>query len=133
MRLISADGAVFALLPVPDLQDNGVVEVDIELLTPDRLVRYLHRAPEDGALQRLGEMLQEAMEATHPELEVPAFQDEESGLVVHVLDSDPLTVTLEIQVVIELDSEVREVDEIAFDVLRADLITAAHQIGAWEE
>lgn len=133
MRLVSANGAAVALLPVPDLQDNELVEIDIELLTPDRLVRYLHRAPEAGALQRLGEMLQEAAEATNPELEVPTFQDEESGLAVLVLNSDSMTVTLEIQVVVELDSDVRDVDGIAFDALRSDLITAAHQIGAWEE
>lgn len=133
MRLISEAGAAFALLTVPDLQGDDVVEVDIELLTPDRLVRYLHRVPEEGALQRLGETLQEFAEADHPELEVPTFQDEASGLVVLALDCDPMSVTLEVQVVIELDSDVREVDGIAFDVLRADLITAAHQIGAWEE
>lgn len=132
MRLISADGAAFALLPVPDLQGDEVVVIDIELLTPDRLVRYLHRVPEDGALQRLGDMLQEAAEADRPELEVPAFQDEESGLEFLVLDSDPMSVTLEIQVVIELDSDEREADGIAFDALRADLITAAHQIEEWE-
>lgn len=133
MRLISEAGAAFALLPVPDLQGDEVAEVDIELLTPDRLVRYLHRAPETGALLRLGEMLQEIAEADLPELEVPTSQDEASGLAVLVLDSDPMSVTLEVQVVIELDSDVHEVDGIAFDVLRADLITAAHQIGAWEE
>ena len=133
MRLLSEAGAAFALLPVPNLQDDDAVGVDIELLTPDRLVRYLHRVPKGGALLRLGEMLQEIAEADHPELEAPTFQDEESGLAVLVLDSDPMTVTLEVQVVIELGSDVREVDGIAFDVLRADLITAAHQIGAWEE
>lgn len=133
MRLVSEAGAAFALHPVPDLQDDGVVEVDIELLTPDRLVRYLHRVPEEGALQRLGEMLQEAAEADRPELGVPAFQDEESGLEILVLDSDPLTVTLEVEVVVELGSDTGEVDGIAFDVLRADLIAAAHQIGEWEE
>lgn len=93
----------------------------------------LHRAPEDGALQQLGEMLQEAAESTHPELEVPTFQDEQSGLAVLVVGADPLTVTLEIRVVIELDSDVQEADAIAFDALRAGLITAAHQILAWEE
>lgn len=133
MRLVSEAGAAFALLPVPDLQGDNVVEVDIEFLTPDRLVRYLHRVPEEGALQRLGETLQEIAEADQPELEVPAFHDEESGLAVLVLDSDPMSVTLEVQVVIELDSDGHEVDGVAFDVLRADLITAAHQIGAWEE
>ncbi len=100
-----------------------MVGVDIELLTPDRLVRYLHRVPKEGAPLRLGEMLQEIAEADRPELEVPTFQDEESGLAVLALGSDPMTVTLEVQVVIELDSDVREVDGIACDVLRADLIT----------
>lgn len=133
MRLVSADGAAFALLPVPDLENDGVVEVDIELLTPDRLVRYLHRVPTEGALSRLGEMLQQVAEADHPELEVPAFEDEASGLVVLVLHSDQLTVTLEVQVVAELDSEVPDVDGVAFDVTRADLITAYHQIWEWEE
>lgn len=133
MRLISEAGDAFALLPVPDLQGDEVVEVNIELLTPDRLVRYLHRVPEEGALLRLSEMLQEIAEADHPELEIPTFQDEESGLMVLVLDSDPMSVTLDVQVVIELDSDLHEVDGIAFDVLRADLITAAHQVGEWQE
>ncbi|MEE1651406.1 hypothetical protein V1260_11500 [Brachybacterium sp. J144] len=133
MRLVSGDGAAFALLPVPDLEDDGVVEVDIELLTPDRLVRYLHRAPEEGALSRLGDMLQDAAKADLPEVEVPSFQDEESGLAVLVLDSDPLTVTLEILVALEPGSEEREVDAVAFDVTRADLISASYQIWAWEE
>ena len=132
MRLAS-EGAAFALLPVPYLQGDEVAEVDIELLTPDRLVRYFLRAPEAGAFLRLGETLQEIAEADRPELEVPAFHDEESGLAVLVLTSDPMSVTLEVQVVIDLDSNVREVDGIAFDALRADLIAAAHQIGAWEE
>ncbi|MCT1384414.1 hypothetical protein M4D54_02005 [Brachybacterium sp. p3-SID1565] len=133
MRLVSADGAAFALLPVPDLEDDGVVEVDIELLTSDRLVRYLHRAPEEGALSRLGGMLQDAAKADLPEVEVPSFQDEESELAVLVLDSDPLTVTLEILVAKEPGSEEREVDAVAFDVTRADLISASYQIWAWEE
>lgn len=132
MRLISADGAAFTLLLVPDLQEYEGVEIDIELLTPDRLVRYLNRAPEDGALQRLGDFLMQAAEAGHPELAAPSYQDAESGLSVRMIDSGPLSVTVEVQVIIELDGDGSEVDGIAFDVLRADLITAAHQIWEWE-
>lgn len=50
VRLLSRDGASFALVPVPDLMaatefgTKSSLLVDIEMLSPDRLVRYLARS-----------------------------------------------------------------------------------------
>lgn len=134
VRLLSVDGASFALLPVPsllDAADAGTCRVDIELLTPDRLVRYLDRPMRRSTPARLAEMFMRAASETYPEQSVPSVQDDDAGLALLVGGSDPFGVMLEVIVVADLEEEVPDRDGIAFDVPRTALIDAAHALEGW--
>src|SRR3954466_7678436 len=91
-RLLSEAGASFAMLPVPDLESfalrrSGPRLVDIELLAPDRLVRYLGRRVGLGFLNELAAAYLAAATLDHPELTVPSVQEEDAGLLVSFLES----------------------------------------------
>jgi hypothetical protein len=136
-RLLSADGAAFALLPVPDLVavgDPGARSrfvVDVELLSPDRLVRYLARTVSSQFLVNLANAYVAAAHEQHPEQSVLTVQDETGGVAVSIVESTPFTVTLEIIVNPDLGAHVVEPDGLAFDVTRAALVTAAHELRDW--
>lgn len=135
VRLLSEAGAAFALRPMPSpLYGPSRVRdhvVDIELLTPDRLVRYLGRHLSGRTLAQLAEAWQQAAQDPRPEQTVATVQDDAAGLAVVVIESTPFQVTLEVLVTTDLASEVPEQDGIALDVPRTALIDAAHRIGGW--
>ena len=105
--------------------------VDIELLTPARLVRYLGRPLSRDALARLAEAWMQAARDEHPEQTVPTVQDDAAGLAVVVNQSTPFAVTLEILVEANLGGDVPDRDGVSFDVARSGLIDAAHAIEGW--
>ncbi|WP_281871947.1 hypothetical protein [Brachybacterium paraconglomeratum] len=131
MRLLSSAGAMFALIPVPVLSEDEGLLVDIELLSPDRLVRYLARRISSGTVRLLVDALIKAAVEPHPELTVPTVQDDVAGLAILVKGSTNREVLLEILVVDDLESDLPDHDGVSFDVARKNLIDAAHQLEEW--
>lgn len=133
VRLLSMDGAAFALIPVPVLDMGDNVLLDVELLSPDRLVRYLARTFAPTSIALLREFWMKAAKDTHPELTVPSFEENEAQLAISVLDSTATVVTLEFTIVSDLTSDLPGHDGPAFDVSRSDLIGAAFEIAEWTD
>lgn len=134
IRLLSSDGASLALLPAlgPDRVDvPDSHPVDIELLAPTRLVRYLGRRLARQSLLDLSAAWMQAALDVHPELTVPTVQDEGAGLAVHIIESTPFTVTIDVLVVIDPDDEIADYDGIAFEIQRSVLIDATHAMSGW--
>ena len=135
-RLLSADGAAFALLPVSDLTSLGTgrgdsLLVDIELLSPDRLVRYLARSVATRFFESLADAYLAAAQEAYPEQSVATVQDQQGGVAATVLGSTPFIVTLEALVNPDLEADIVEYDGVVFDVTRASLVTATHEIRQW--
>lgn len=129
-RLLGPDGAAFALLPVPTF-DTSELRVDVELLSPDRVVRYLSRPMSpDFAVDVAGFLLRAASDHV-PEETVGVVEDRDAGLALSVVESTPLAVTLEVVVLTDVQLEEPDVDGIAFDLPRASLIEASHAVGEW--
>lgn len=134
IRLLSQAGASFAILPAPSLVDSNYPAthvVDIELLEPDRLVRYLGRSLSANTLQLLADAWMQAAQDEYPEQTVATVQDGRAGLAVVVIESTTFEVTLEFLIVTDPESDIPEQDGVAFDVTRTELIDAAHAIGRW--
>lgn len=134
--LISEGGARFSLIPRPELHRSTVggtphLVVDIELLSPDRLVRYLSRVLSRTAVEQLTSLFMSSAEDAHPELTVAAVTDEGAGLMVAVVGSDLLTVAMQVTVIAELGAAVLDHDAVAFDISRAALISGSHQLDDW--
>src|SRR5690606_11346533 len=107
-RLISPGGASFALLPVPELaalaaQDASSMRVDLELLSPDRLVRYLSRRITPASLSELADAYLAAADKPYPEQSVPSVASQDAGLTVQFVASDEFAVEVEILVVADPD------------------------------
>lgn len=64
----------------------------------------------------------------YPEQSVPTVADEASGVAVSVLESTPFGVTNEVLVNPDLDAEIVVPDGLTFDISRAALVIAAHEI-----
>jgi hypothetical protein len=134
IRLLAQAGAAFAILPAPSLldPDHRVTRVvDIELLSPDRLVRYLGRQLSTRTLKSLADAFMQAAQDPFPEQSVATVQDDLAGLTVLFIESTPFEVTLEFLVSTDLENDLPEHDHLAFDMARAGLIDAAHAIAAW--
>lgn len=134
VRLLSEAGASLALMPVPSLlnaDDPNTHVVDIELLSPDRLVRYLGRYLSRDTPARLAQAWMQAAQDQHPERTVATIQDDIAGLAVLVIESTPFDVTVEVSIKTDLEEDVADPDILAFDVARSALIDASHAIGAW--
>lgn len=131
VRLLSADGAAFALLPVAELVEYEQVAVDIELLSPDRMVRYLGRTLAPNSIVGLRNFWMKAAEEARPELTVPTFQDDEAQFSISILESSDRAVTLEFSIISDPTSEVPTQDGLAFDAARSDLIAAALEVADW--
>ena len=101
MRLISGAGAAVALLPVPDVGSlhpdaHPGILVDIEILSPDRLVRYLSRRLDSSIPALLAKAFMQAAIDSLPEQSVATVDDQEAGFAVGFVESTPLTVTLDL-------------------------------------
>lgn len=134
LRLLSAVGASFALLPTPDPIDilsPAGHRVDIELLSPDRLVRYLGRYLPWRFPSRLAAMFLQAAQEPHPELTVDNLHEPSAGLSIAVIESTSFAVALEILVRTGIDDETSEPDGLTFDIQRVSLIDAAHKLEEW--
>lgn len=135
-QLVSPAGAMFGLVSVPDpwsapTGPYGALLVDVELLSPDRLVRYLSRRIPTTALTGLAAAYIQAAADLHPEITVPTFEIPEAGIAVAFLASNELEITIECTVVEVLDAPVPERDTLVFDIPRASLISASHQLTSW--
>lgn len=136
IRLLSEDGASFALVPVPSLVNFDYPRihiVDIELLTPGRLVRYLGRSLPRDSLARLAEAFMHAAQVYAPEQTVATVHDDAAGLAVLFNASTSFAVTVEVVIQTDLDLAVSDRDNVAFEVPRSALIDAAHAIDGWLE
>lgn len=132
VRILGAAGASVALSLVPSLDDAAdPFLVDVELLTPERLVRYLDRPVSQRFIQQLAAAWVQAAADALPEASVPTVEDAEAGLAVLIGHSTPLTVDLEVRIVSALDEDVPDYDGLAFEVPRASLIRAAHGLNGW--
>ena len=135
MRILSASGAAFALLPVPAPDLHGRVHgdraVDIELLTPDRLVRYLGRALSPSFIEELAEFWWQCASETHPELTTGGVDNPVGGVALHALTSSDTDVRIEVTINADLKSEIAEFDGASFDCPRASLVDAAHELREW--
>ncbi len=133
VRVLGRAGAAFALLPVPDLTGpaGDPVLVDVELLSPDRLVRYLARRLHREFLENLAVAWIRCAEDAYPEQSVATVEEAGAGLAVVVVASTPFAVTLEVLIRSDLEGDVLEQDGLSFDVARAGLIDAAHSLQEW--
>ncbi len=132
VRLLSPDGASFALIRVPTTEPQGnTLLVDIELLTTDRLVRYLARPITRTFIEQLADAWIQAAAEPMPEQAVSTVQDTEAGLAVQFVESTEFGLTIDVLVVTTSDSGVAEPDQVAFDLPRASLIPAAHELKEW--
>ncbi|MFD1826761.1 MULTISPECIES: hypothetical protein [Mumia] len=134
VRLLSGSGAAFALIAVPDLSravDDGVRLMDVELLSPDRLVRYLNRPVPRRFFEQLAEAWMSCAQDAHPEQSVATVEDVEAGLAFAVTASTPFTVAIEVIIVPDLEDDVVEHDGLDIEVARASLIGAAHTLHDW--
>ncbi len=132
VRLLAGAGAAFALLPVPDLSghhDSGDIHLmDVEFLSPDRLVRYLARSVHRTFLEQLADSwLRCALEA-HPEQSVATVEDSTAGVAFVVVASTSFSVTVEVLINADPEADVQEQDGISFDIARTTLIDAAHTL-----
>jgi hypothetical protein len=107
---------------------NDPLSLDIELLTPDRLVRYLARSVSRSFIERLSDTWLQAAADPMPETSVPTVEDAGAGLAVLINHSTDLTVTVEVLVASTLDDDRPELDRISFEVPRASLIKGAHDL-----
>lgn len=130
-RLLAAAGAAFALLPVPD-QTGSTELAHIELLSPDRLVRYLARPLEARTTTALAEALIQMATEPYPEQTVPTVQDDTAGLAVLVKGSTKADVHLEFLVLDDLEADLPDHDGISFDAPRQSLVDMAHQLEEWQ-
>ncbi len=93
IRLLAGAGAAFALLPVPDLGRPAGWEdthlMDVELLSPDRLVRYLARRVSETFLEELAQLCMRSAQEAFPEQAVPTVEDRTAGIAVVVAASTP--------------------------------------------
>lgn len=132
IRLLAGAGAAFALLSVRDLSahpDAGDSHLmDVELLSPDRLVRYLARTVHRSFLEGLADFWMRCAHEAHPEHSVATVQDGAAGLAFTTTASTPFMVTVQVLVIPDLGAEVQEQDGISFDISRTSLIDAAHTL-----
>lgn len=134
IRLLSQDGAAFAIRPVPTLvstDSSGTRVADLELLSPDRLVRYLGRNIQEQTLKLLADAWLQTARDNYPEQSVATVQDHQAGLAVSVIESSPFDVVLEFLIISDLDSDIPDHDGISFNLSRTALIDGAHAIGRW--
>lgn len=133
VRIPSDAGAALTLHPVPEPgpQAAGLgVSYDVGLLSPDREVRYLRRRVGPDFTAGVARLLWAAAQDAHPEQSVEHFSDPDAGFTLAILGSDDASVTVKVTVIADLEVEVPDYDGLAFDVYRADLIIAAHQLRA---
>lgn len=133
VRLHSEAGAAFALLPVTELVEYEQIAVDIELLSPDRMVRYLGRTLAPDSIAGLRNFWMKAAEEARPELTVPTFQDDEAQFSISVVESSDRAVTLEFSIISDPTSDLRTHDGLAFDAARSDLVAAALKVADWTD
>lgn len=107
------------------------LSIDIELLTPDRLVRYLSRTASRLFLERLSESWVQGAGDPSPENSIPAVEDSVAGLSFSIRGSSDATVTVDVLVVADLADDLPDRDGVVFDVSRASLIKAAHELRDW--
>lgn len=115
-----------------DLPRTGLL-LDISLLDPQGHMRYLARQPGEHTLSSLRRFLLACAEDLHPENSLSAFQDEAIGLVLSAVTSDDREVELEVQVVADLEDDIREYDEMNIMTTRAALVAAAQHVSALAE
>ena len=72
------------------------LRVDVELLSPDRLVRYLARPVSPAFADEVASFLLRAASDRLPEQSLGAVEDRAAGIALTVVESTPLTVTLEV-------------------------------------
>ena len=135
IRLLGPAGAAFSLLPVPEV---AVVEgpastllVDIEMLTPDRLVRYLARRVEIRFLEQLADAWMRCASEPYPEQSVPTVEDQPAGLAVAFPSSSDFTVEVEVLIRPSLRADIADADRVSFDVPRSALVDKSHALRAW--
>ena len=132
IRLLAGSGAAVALLSVPDLlghpdaSDNYMM--DLELLSPDRLVRYLSRRVRREFLEHLVDSWMRCAQDAHPEQSVATVEDSTAGIAFVTAASTQFSVTLEVLIVVDLQADVPDQDGISFDIARTSLIDAAHTL-----
>ncbi len=105
--------------------------MDVELLSPDRLVRYLNRPVPRRFFEQLAEAWMSCAQDAHPEQSVATVEDVEAGLAFAVTASTPFTVAIEVIIVPDLEDDVVEHDGLDIEVARASLIGAAHTLHDW--
>jgi len=136
-RVLSASGCAFALREVPHPADIGASPfsalMDIEILSPTRLVHHLARRVRISFVQRLADAYLQAATDSLPEQSVAAVEDRDAGLSVTFVESTPFTVGIEVLVTEDVEDDVPDVDGLAFDVSRAALVIAAHELARWHD
>ena len=106
---------------------SGLV-FDLGLVDPQRRVHYLRRPSDLGLVDRLSGFFRAAAADQHPETSLRPLQDAVLGLIVTVESSTEAAVDLLVQMVEDLQEDVREYDGIGFTTSRAALASAALEV-----
>jgi len=135
-RLVSESGAAFGLVPVADPRGTPAggrarLLVDVELVEDGMLVCYLGRRVPVDAFAALADAYRRAAAAARPEADVEPVDVPGAGVRVAFVGSDAHAVTVACSVEKILDAEGAELDTCTFDVPRARLDAASHEIVTW--
>ncbi|MDT9591608.1 hypothetical protein RDV89_00920 [Nocardioides zeae] len=130
VRLTGPGGASFALMRAQPAAPHPTrpLSLDVEMLSPERLVRFLARPTTPDFIRELEVFCIEAAAAHHPEQSVSGVSDNAAGITIDITGSSPTTVDLVVTVVVALGADVRDHDHVHFEAERASLIGAAHDL-----
>ncbi|HNA98054.1 MAG TPA: hypothetical protein PLC19_01205 [Marmoricola sp.] len=131
IQLLSRDGAHLRFLEVPNLAAPDLPDTiltDVEVLTPDRLVRYLGREVSRDFFTNLEQALLDGARLDYPEKTVPTVQDDRSGLAITYLESTPESVVIQVLIREMVTPSIPDIEDTAFEVSRVSLIDAAQVI-----
>lgn len=131
LRLAGFGGAAVYLrsLIIPGDVDGGAARLglDIGIMGPEFRMFFLARPAEVTFPSRLGRFLFDLANETHPELSVPALQEESAGLVLSAVGSTDAIVTLEVTITETLDGDPQDVQSLHFETSRAALVGASQE------
>ena len=131
-RISGYGGAGFYLrsqvIPIDsEVQDNSTLAFDVGFLGPTGFNNYFQRRAGDSFVWKLSVFLYAAANELHPEQSLPAFEDEVMGLSISIVSSTDFRVGMNISLVEDLDSDVKEFDDLDFETSRASMVSASDQ------
>lgn len=133
LRLAGFGGAAVYLrsliLPVDDDGVAAGLGLDIGIMGPDFRLFFLARPADVTFPSRLGRFLFDLANEAHPELSVPALQEDSAGLALSAVGSTDAIVAIEVTINGGLDGDPHDVESLNFETSRAALVGASQAAG----